>query len=145
MTDPLVHELTAVLRRRDGLPAGVRRGALAAPDLADVPSLPAHRIPLDRRAPSLTRQDGEAPVLGFVGAGLRITLAPHQTGRTLFITGRLEPVLATTVLCLHPHGGLQVSSDTEGRFTIPGVPTGPLRVLVSTGPDTAADTNWLVL
>lgn len=147
MTDPMIHELAAMLRRRDSPPDQVRRSALRARDIVDELTLPASLVLFDRRASTAdpaVRDESLESTLEFVGRGVTLTMRILRDGDLSEVIGLLDPPREMTIVCWHPTGRASTHSDVDGHFVLRALPRGPLRVLVVTGVDSALDTDWLV-
>lgn len=147
MTDPMIQELAAMLRRRDSPPDQVRRSALRVPDIVDELVLPSSSVLFDRRVPTAgpaVRDESPESILEFVGRGVTLTLRILRDGDLSEVIGLLDPPREMTIVCWHPAGRAATHSDVDGHFALRALPRGPLRVLVVTGVDSALDTDWLV-
>lgn len=143
----LAGELARLLRRVDPVPSR----SVAAADAAFA------WIPGDGEPPDRLVERDTVEVAGSVRAAepadgtrafrnravsLRLAASAEPPG-TVCLSGIVAPAGAG-VAVQTPGGRRECAVDAAGRFTVPGLPPGPLRVVVLPGSGAPAATGWFV-
>ena len=119
MTDDLLAELAALLRRIDPVPDDVRAMAEAVLDLAFVPPEWTRLEPVAE--PLLVRAGRRSFRFGAGGISVRIDVHGPR------LEGLVTPAMDVEVCW--PSGSRRVRPDGAGFFRLDGIPRGPLRVV----------------
>lgn len=91
-----------------------------------------------------TRKAAESPLsISFVGAQVSLLLRVSRVGAARRVDGWLAPAQAASVTFRGVDAELQVSVDEHGRFEIPTVAAGLVRVVVETVPEPDSDATTL--
>lgn len=138
-------ELSAVVRRFDPVPDGVRaaaRAAFALRSLDDDLAALVHDSQVDDDRLVGVR-GGSSRTLTFEGRALTVEVDVAPGG---VVVGQLVPPQPGSVDVRHRDGSVRVEADDLGRFVAEGVPPGPVSLRCH-GRDAAepTSTDWVVL
>lgn len=120
----LLGRLAAVFDRFDPVPAGIGRAAISAGRLAG--SAPSALALVADGTPGAVRGGGR--LLGFAGAGGRVDVQVDVEDTGVVLTGLVTA--AGRLLVRWPDGSRPVDVDPWGRFTVSGLPAGPLSLVL---------------
>ncbi len=140
----LLRRLADVFERFDPVPAGIGQAAVLAGGRArDGGSSTALALVADGVPGTGVRGGGR--LLGFAGPGCRIDVAVDAVdadGSTVELTGLASPSVGVWVRW--PGGSRRVDVDPWGRFTVSGLPAGPLSLMSRVDGRPAALGPWFV-
>jgi hypothetical protein len=134
----LLGRLADIFERFDPVPTGIGRAAVLAGRLAGSPHT-ALALVADG-VPGAVRGGGR--LLGFAGPGGRVDVQVDVDDAGVVLTGQI--IAAGALWVRWPDGSAPVDVDPWGRFTVSGLPAGPLSlVLRATGQHDAVG-PWFV-
>lgn len=92
-------------------------------------------------------RSGDAPrTLTFEAPDLSVEVEVVEAGDQRRLLGQLVPPQAGEVQVRHPSGSTTVAADAVGRFSVAGLPSGPMSLRCRVGDEGAAfDTAWVVV
>jgi len=92
-------------------------------------------------------RDAEGPgrLVTFQSESLTIEVQVSLLGAARHLVGQLVPPRSAEVRVEWPDGSTSVSADDLGRFSVDGVPAGPVRLVSERTGHPAVVTGWLVL
>lgn len=133
----LLRRLAVMFEKFDPVPPDIDATAMRAGQLAGHPSTALALV-----ADGLPGTRGDGRLLGFAGNGGRIELEIDSDGLTVELTGVASTVGELWVRW--PSGNRHVDVDTWGRFSVVGLPTGPLSLTVRADGAPDAVGPWFV-
>jgi hypothetical protein len=148
-------ELLASLRRMakatDPIPSHVVELARAAFDWRTLDAELAELV-LDSAEPelaaaagALVRSTGHARLLTFEASDLTIEVEVEEEGEKRLLRGQLLPPVAAELVVQHAGGDLHATADADGRFTVEGVSSGPVRLRAVLAGRAPVETQWAAL
>lgn len=148
--EQLLAELRGIAQQIDPVPPWVTQAAHAAfawrsadAELAEL----IYDSILDDRHLAAIRGERDRRQLMFKSTALSIDVEVTCVGHGRRILGRLTPSQAAPIEIRHTAGVAAARSDELGRFTVDGLPPGPVSLRCRVGPTNALviDTSWIPL
>ena len=143
--DALLADLRWALGRDDDVPlllADLARDALHRTDPSDELALL-----VATTEPAGVRDDGPTDVVTFAASpGWRLEVRLDRTGPSSVASGVVSPARAVRVGWESAAGRTGwTEADGGGFFELAGVPSGPVRFVVATGPGAGTRTDWVTV
>jgi hypothetical protein len=150
--DPLLSELRSVIESADPIPDAVVAAAKAAFGWATVDAELAELVADSARATDRglvtagTRDAAAARLITFEAAGRTVEIEVAETGNTRHVVGQLVPMERASITVRWPDGSRVTESDEVGRFSLDGLPAGPISLTVRRADtDVPVATSWVVI
>ena len=143
--DRLTGRLTDLLGDADPVPPEVLQAARSSLGWLDVDAALA-RLVADSLQAATTARGGGARLLTFETADVVIDVEVSEVGTQLRIVGQVAPAQPARVRADQPGGGVEVTTDALGRFTIDDLPPGRTRFVCTPADGTPpVHSEWTLL
>lgn len=144
----LLEALRAVAGRVDPVPPEVREAARASftwrtidAELAEL----AYDSLLDDDRLVGVRSSDAPRTLSFEGAGCSVEVEVAEEGDARRLLGQLVPPQTAAVEVRHPAGVVTVDADEVGRFSVAGLPAGPVSLRCAVAGAAPLETAWVTI
>jgi hypothetical protein len=142
--DALLRELHVLFEDIDPVPPEVTAAAVASLTWRTIDAELAELVDdsVLSSSPGI-RSSGGPRLVTFEAPELSVVVEVAEIGSVRHLLGQLVPPQAGEVDIRHPSGSTTVQADELGRFTVEGVPGGPVSLVCRLGSGRDVATSWV--